>query len=174
MLPEIQKLFEILEEKRLELIKDLKVYSDAQLHFQPSPQRWSMMMVLEHIVTAEIGIRHTHEELQHDPVRNRPQPGKLFDAVMEVFNKDIPVNVPHSSLEPKNLAELEELSKLWEEERLAFRGLIENITASTVDEVMFSHPVAGPLDPVRTLQLALAHFETHRRQIDRLNKDVNR
>ena len=133
-----------------------------------------MMMVLEHIVTAEMGMRHTHAELQQNPVRSMLQPGKFFDAVMDVLNKDIPVTVPHSSLEPENLAELEELSKLWEEERLAFRGLIENITASTVDEVMFSHPVAGPLDPVRSLQLALAHFETHRRQIDRLDKDVNK
>jgi hypothetical protein len=37
---------------------------------------------------------------------------------------------------------------------------------------MFSHPAAGPLDAVRTLQLAIAHFDTHRRQIDNLRSEI--
>jgi hypothetical protein len=35
------------------------------------------------------------------------------------------------------------------------------------------HLATGPLDPVRTLQLAVAHFNTHRRQIDILRSEVD-
>ena len=51
--------------------------------------------------------------------------------------------------------------------------LLEEVTAKTVDNVMFSHPATGPLDPVRPLQLAVAHFNTRRRQIDILRSELD-
>jgi hypothetical protein len=33
---------------------------------------------------------------------------------------------------------------------------------------MFSHAAAGPLTPLQMLEIAEAHLQTHRRQIDRI------
>ena len=70
--------------------------------------------------------------------------------------------------------DFDELSALWDRERKALGNLLESVTEETVNDVMFSHPATGPLDPVRMLQLAVAHFDSHRRQIDRLISEIQK
>jgi hypothetical protein len=67
MLPDIQILITELEGLKSELLKNLKSYSDDQLQFQPAPDRWSMLMALQHIVLGEQGIRLTEAELRCNP-----------------------------------------------------------------------------------------------------------
>lgn len=174
MLSEIQELVTELEDRKSELLKDLESYSDYYLRFQPAPDRWSLLMALQHIVLGEQGIRLTEAELRHNPVRQQLKPGNLFNVVMDVLEKDIPVEVPDPSVEPDGSMELDELIALWDRERKVLGDLLEAVTEETVDDVMFSHPAAGPLDPVRTLRLAVAHFDTHRRQIDRLRSEIQK
>ena len=168
MLPEIQILITELEDLKSELLKDLNSYSDGQLQFQSAPDRWSMLMALQHIVLGEQGIRLTEAELRCNPVRHMLKPGNMFSVVMDVLNKDIPVEVPDPFVEPDGSMGLDELIDLWVLEREALCKLLKGVTEKSVNDVMFSHPATGPLDPVRTLKLAVAHFKTHRRQIDRL------
>ena len=172
MLPDIQGLMTELEDRKMELLKDLKSYSDDHLQFQPAPDRWSMLMALQHIVQGEQGIRMTEVELRDNPVRKQLKPGKMFDVVMDVLEKDISVAVPEPLEEPDGSMELDDLTALWDQERKILSDLLEGVTGETLNDVMFSHPAAGPLDPVRTLKLAIAHFDTHRRQIDRLRNEI--
>jgi len=174
MIPEIQVLMTELEKRKSELLNDLKSYSNDHLRFQPASDRWSMLMALQHIVLGEQGIRLTEAELRHNPVRLQLKPGEMFDLVMDVLNKDIPVEVPDQFAEPDGSPGLDELIALWDLERKQLCDLLESVTEKTVNDVMFSHPAAGPLDPVRTLQLAVAHFNTHRRQIDRLRSAIQK
>jgi len=166
MLLEIRDLYNRLEDRRKSLIKTLHLLSDKQLRFQPAPDRWSILMVLQHIVLGEQGIRQTHEELRHNSVRDRLAPGNMFDIVMDVLNNDVPVEVPDPAVEPDGTMSIEELTTLWEKERDALYHLLDPVTEDTAASVMFSHPAAGPLDAVRTLRLAVAHFDTHLRQIN--------
>ena len=172
MLNEIQTLLNELEDRKSKLLEDLELCSSEQLRFQPAPDRWSLLMALQHIVLGEQGIRLTEAELRHNPVRRQLKPGQMFDVVMDVLNEDIPVEVPDPSVEPDGSLEWDELVALWDRERKVLSQLLESVTAETVNDVMFSHPAAGPLDPVRTLQLAIAHFDTHRRQIDNLRSEI--
>jgi len=48
-------------------------------------------MALQHILRGEQGIRLTEAELRHNPACLQLKPGKMFDLVMDVLNKDIPV-----------------------------------------------------------------------------------
>ena len=172
MLKEIQTLLNELEDRKSKLLRDLEPCSNEQLRFQPEPDRWSLLMALQHIVLGEQGIRLTEAELRHNPVRRQLKPGQMFDVVMDVLNEDIPVEVPDPSVEPDGSLEWDELVALWDRERKVLGQLLKRVTAETVNDVMFSHPAAGPLDPVRTLQLAIAHFDTHRRQIDNLRSEI--
>lgn len=172
MLKEIQGLIGDLEDRKLRLLKDLSAYSDDQLRFQPDPERWSILMALEHIILGERGMRLTEAELRNNPVRKQLKSGKMLAVVMDVLEKDIPVDVPDISVEPDGSIQMDELIGLWDRERRVLCDLLEEITEETIDEVMFSHPAAGPLDPVATLQLAVAHFDTHRRQIDKLRTEI--
>lgn len=172
MLPEIQGLIDELEDRKSALFKDLKAYSKDHLQFQPTPDRWSMLMALQHIVLGEQGVRLTEAELRLNPVRQQLKPGKMFDVVMDVLEKDIPVEVPDRFVEPDGSMGLDELIALWDRERKELCDLLDKVTEKTMKVIMFSHPAAGPLDPVRTLQLAIAHFDTHRRQIDELRREI--
>lgn len=172
MLPEIQALITELEDRKAGLLQDLKSYSSERLRYQPGPDRWSLLMALEHIVLGEQGIRLSEAELRHNPVRLQLKPGNMFAVVMDILAKDIPVEVPDPYVAPTGTADLDELIVLWHRDRKALCDLLELVTEETKNDVMFSHPAAGPLDPVRTLQLAVAHFDTHRRQIDRLRGDI--
>ena len=174
MLKKIQALLSDLEDRKLRLLRDLSIYSDDQLRFQPEPERWSILMAFQHIILGERGIRLTEAELRSNPVRKQLKPGKMLAVVLDVLEKDIPVDVPDISVEPDGSMELDELIALWDRERKALCDLLEEVTEKTVNDVMFSHPAAGPLDPVNTLQLAVAHFDTHRRQIDRLRGEIQK
>ena len=174
MLREIQELLNDLEDRKSKLLKDLKTYSDNHLQYQPDPERWSMLMALQHIVLGERGIRLTEAELRNNPVRKQLKPGNMLAVVKNVLEKDSPVEVPDISVEPDGSMELDELIALWDRERKELGDLLEEITEETLNDVMFSHPAAGPLNPVGTLQLAVAHFDTHRRQIDKLRSEIQK
>lgn len=174
MLREIQELLNALEDRKSKLLKDLKTYSDNHLRFQPEPERWSTLMALQHIVLGERGIRLTEAELRSNPVRKQLKPGNMLAVVMDVLEKDIPVDVPDIAVEPDGSMELDELIALWDLERKVLCDLLQEVNEETVNDVMFSHPAAGPLDPVGTLQLAVAHFDTHRRQIDKLRSEIQK
>lgn len=174
MLSEIKVLINELEDRKSKLLRDLEAYTDSHLRFQPAPDRWSMLMALQHIVLGEQGIRQTEAELRDNPVRRQLKPGEMFKVVMDVLEKDVPVDVPDPFVEPDGSMDLDELIALWDRERQVLRDLLQKVTEETVNDVMFSHPATGPLDPVRTLQLAVAHFDTHRRQIDRLRSEIQK
>ena len=168
----IQALVTELDDRKSKLINDLTSYSDDLLRFRPKPDRWSMLMTLQHIILGEQGIRLSESELRNNPVRQQLKPGNMLAVVIEMLEKDIPVEVPDISVEPDGSMELDELIALWDQERKMLCDLLEDITEETVNDVMFSHPAAGPLDPIGTLKLAVAHFDTHRRQIDMLRSEM--
>jgi len=172
MLSKIQALETDLEDRKSELINNLTSYSDDLLRFRPKPDRWSILMILQHIILGEQGIRLSEVELRDNPVRQRLKPGNMLAVVIDVLEKDIPVEVPDVSVEPDGSMELDELIALWGQERKMLRDLLEDITEETVNDVIFSHPAAGPLDPIGTLKLAVVHFDTHRRQIDTLRSEM--
>jgi len=168
----MRTLFEGLEAKKASLIAALNSCTDDQLRCQPAPDRWSMIMAVHHIILGEQGMRRSQAELRDHPLRRQLQPGKLFDVVLEVLEKDVPVEVPNPFLEPENTFSLPELIDLWNRERSQLERLLEAIPEDAVEQVMFSHPAAGPLDPVRALRLAHAHLDTHRRQVERLMAEI--
>lgn len=172
MLADIENLFNELEEKKELLLEDMAQYSEEQLRFQPAPDRWSMIMALQHIVLAEQGLRLTEQELRNNPLRKQLAPGELFEEVLEVLDKDVPVDVADPAMEPDNSASLERLSWMWASERESLFELLDRIREEEANEIMFSHPASGPLDPIRMLLLAHSHFNTHRRQIDKLRAEI--
>jgi hypothetical protein len=168
MLTELKVLYGGLEERKQLLLERIRSLTEAQLNFRPGQDRWTVLQILQHMVIAERGMRLSEKELRDNPLRTLLKPGKLVDVVRGVLEKDIPVDVPHASLNPDEKPHLDEIVALWEKERPALRELLESIKREAIDHVMFSHPAAGPITAVQMLGLAIAHFDTHERAIDRL------
>ena len=143
-----------------------------QLLFKPEPDRWSILQVLQHVVLGAQGMRRSEAELRDNPLREILKPGEMVKVVMDILVKDVPVNVPDPSMEPDGKVTVEELRAFWRKERRAIAALLETVTAENQEQVMFSHAAAGPLTALQMLEIAEAHIETHRRQIDRIRAEL--
>ena len=111
-MPEIQALISELENRKSELLKGLLSYSNDHLRLQPEPERWSMLKALQHIILGERAIRLTEAELRDNPVRKLLKPGNMLATVIDMLEKDIPVEVPDMSVVPDGSMKLDELIAL--------------------------------------------------------------
>jgi hypothetical protein len=84
------------------------------------------------------------------------------------MTKDIPVDVPDESLEPHGQFSLEELLGRWDDTRKKTRTYIDGINSEKVEDLVYRHPFAGPLNMAETLRFIDVHFDNHMRHIDRI------
>ena len=106
-----------------------------------------------------------------ETIEANPSADELFKVVIDILEKDVPVDVPDPSIEPVGDKKLSDLLDLWDVERKALGKLLEAIAPEDMDKAIASHAVTGPLEPLRTLELAIAHFDTHHRQICKLREE---
>jgi len=172
MLSHLQEKFDTLEKKRRTLLQEIEACTDAELCFQPGPDRWSITMVIEHMVMGERGIRLKGAEVFGETIEADPKADDLFKVVIDILDKDVPVDVPDPAIEPAGDQKLPALLRLWDSERQALAVVLDTISPEDTHRAIASHPVTGPLEPSRTLELAIAHFDTHHRQILRILEDI--
>jgi hypothetical protein len=168
MLPELSALWEKLEARHQEMLARVDELTPVQLQHKSVPERWSILQVLQHVVMGEEGIRRSEAELRDNPLREILQPGEMYKVVKDVLENDVPVDVPDPAMEPDGKAEVDELRSTWQNERRIIAALLETVTAENREKVMFSHVAAGPLTALQMLEIAIAHLDTHCRQIDRI------
>jgi len=172
MLPELSVLWVKLESRRQEILALIDNLTPEELLFKSEPDRWSILQVLQHVVLGDMGMRRTEAELRDHPLRDRLQPGKMVQVVKDVLENDVPVDVPHPSLNPDGKTTVNELCATWQKERRAMADLLDTVTVENRERVMFSHAAAGPLTALQMLEIAAAHTDTHRRQIDRIRAEM--
>ena len=168
MLPELSALWEKLDARHQEMLARIDELTPEQLQYRAAPDRWSILQVLQHVVMGEEGIRRSEAELRDNPLREILQPGEMYKVVKDVLEKDVPVDVPDPAMVPDGKAAAGELRTTWQKERKAIAALLETVTAENRKQVMFSHVAAGPLTALQMLEIAVAHLDTHCRQIDRI------
>jgi hypothetical protein len=172
MLPELSDLWTKIETRHQEMFDLIDELTPEQLLFKPEPNRWSILQVLQHVILGAQGLRRSEAELRDNPLRKILKPGGMVKVVMDVLVNDVPVDVPDPSMEPDGELTVEELRVIWEKERRGVAALLETVTAENHEQVMFSHAAAGPLTALQMLEVAEAHIETHRRQIDRIRAEL--
>ena len=172
MRPELSSLWDKLEARRHEMLSLIDKVQPEELLYKSAPDRWSILQVLQHVVLSDEGMRRTESELRDHPLRDILQPGKMYHVVKDVLEKDVPVDVPHPSLNPDGQTNIEDLRSKWQNERQAMAALLESVGKEHRKRVMFSHAAAGPLTAQQMLDIALAHTDTHLRQIERILTEI--
>ena len=100
MRPELSSLWAKLEARRHEMLSLIDKVQPEELLYKSAPDRWSILQVLQHVVLSDEGMRRTESELRDHPLRDILQPGKMYQVVKDVLDKDVPVDVPHPALNP--------------------------------------------------------------------------
>ena len=167
MISNIHEIFESLTFKRNELLKNIGSLSNDQLYFKAGPDKWSVVEVVEHLVIVE-----------DDLLKQISTPIPTFDSesrspekykrVLKVMERDIKVDVPHESMEPRGRLTLEELVSQWDGIREKLQEFLVGVNSENKDNLIYRHPFAGPLNISETLHFVDVHFDNHLRHIDRI------
>lgn len=175
MIADVKIRYDALEAKRQVVFELLYALSADQTTFRSGPGRWSILLVLEHVVIAE--------EMVLAEIRRAGTPGsagtaakspEAFHMVLKVLEKDIPVEVPLPELEPTGGVSLDDLIIRWEAARTGLRQALEQIPPETLTAPIGRHPVAGPMDARETLEFLAVHLDHHLRQIRRIGESFAR
>ena len=170
MLSDIQETFDNLEIKYGKLLQQLNPLTDDVLYFKAGADKWSIVEVIEHLVLAEENMQEQLSGATAAPTLDpHDRSAKNFHIVIKVMTKDIPVDVPDESLEPHGQLSLEELLGRWDDTRKKTRAYIDEINSEKVEDLVYRHPFAGPLNMAETLRFIDVHFDNHMRHIDRIN-----
>ena len=167
MIADLKIRYDALEAKRQGIFTLLYALSADQTTFRVGPGRWSILMVLEHVVIAEEMVLADIQTGRAGPAGPAPKSPEAFHTVIKVLEKDIPVEVPLPELEPTGAVSLDDLIIRWEAARAGLRQALGEIPPEAMATPICRHPVAGPMDARETLEFLAVHLDHHRRQIQR-------
>jgi uncharacterized damage-inducible protein DinB len=167
----LQISFDSLERNRRELEAGLSALPQAELGFRPGPQRWSILMTLEHVVVSEEGIAAEMEQALNGlrPPQEARSPSAIR-MVLFAMNQDVPVDVPAKELEPSGEPAIGELLERWRRARRSMQQSLNAILPADEALPVFRHPFGGPMDAGETLDFLIAHLDNHTRQIHRIRQ----
>jgi len=169
MLSNIQEQYDSLTLKFEALLQRLDSLSGARLSFKAGPDKWSIVEVVEHLVIAEKSlVKQLSANIPDSTLDPDAKTPDKHQTVIKVMERDIEVDVPHESLEPRGNIALEDLRKQWNDIRKKLPDLLAAIKPEKKDDPVFQHPYGGPLNIFDTLQFFEVHFDNHMRHIDRI------
>ena len=169
MLADIQEAFDSLGKKYGKLLQHLNSLTDDVLHFKAQADKWSIVEVIEHLFMAEENMLAQLTDATSAPTLDpQDRSAKNYHIVIKVMTRDIPVDVPDESMEPHGRFTLEDLLGRWNDTRKKTRAYIDGIQSEKVDDLVYRHPFAGPLNMAETLRFIDVHFDNHMRHIDRI------
>ena len=162
-------IFEKLEKKRLDIFSELDTLSDEQLHFKIHPEKWNILQVGFHLMTAEklsvIYMKrktHSEEELQKAGFKSWLRLVTLKIAFHLPFKYTAPKQTDATGKDP----DYENLKSDWEKVRTQLKSLIENLDETTLKSEILKHPRVGMINMKQTLEFMELHLEHHQKQID--------
>lgn len=171
MLAELDGRFEDLEDRKTELLADLGEGSDAQLHFRPTPESWSLLQVLEHLLRVEEAVLEQLQRTASASHRRRTPVTRLRFAFLRlVLRSPLRVKAPTRRVLPAGDLTLGEIEASWSDVRRALARRLEAIEAPALTSPVAYHPVAGRLTAVQGLDFLIDHFDHHLRQVERIRR----
>ncbi len=166
----LQKKLETLSRKTNALLDELTKTNPHVLTYKPSPEKWSILEIIEHLVISE---ELLFQKVMHDtrPVKPRQtlRHRILYQIVMFLLRSAIPVKVPSKRLLPAGGQALENLGERWKKNQSELRAWLKKESGRALDSEMLAwHPVAGPMTLAQALDMLDAHFIRHRSQIQKI------
>lgn len=143
--------------------------NDAQAHFRPNENEWTIAEIAEHVAVVSGGmLRITHKLLKQAEAEGK---GALADLNVD---PNFPNGTPPQKFQapeavyPKGGVSIQEaLAGI----QMAIQGFIEiqpRLEAADLSEQTFRHPALGPISAYQWMILLGEHQELHRRQVERI------
>ena len=162
-----------LEQTRDGVVAAVSGLSDAQMHFKPGPDRWSVAECLEHIALSEDYLLGyvSGPIMKNGPGAADRDPAKIDAAVLAMIpDRSHKAQAP-AALVPTGRWATDETLKHFlasREKTIDFLKATPNLRAHVADS-----PIGQPLDAYEWLLFISAHSKRHTEQIDEVKADPN-
>jgi hypothetical protein len=171
----IRNQYEALETSRKEIFDELRAYSEAVLNKKPSPEAWSVLQVLDHLLMAEeFSLSYLKKKTQD----TSQLPAAGFGSQYRLTLVRIAFVLPRAFAAPKTLdppnavLSLADLENRWSKVRTETFQLLNQLPDPDLKKEIWKHAVAGKMNIRQMYAFLGMHIDRHRKQIDRTLKAV--
>ena len=174
----LQSKIQQVEDSRKAFIAAAKGLSLAQSEFKPNPDSWSIKQVVEHMVWAEragvVGMWKVLEGVKNGQAlwegENENQ-GLGIEAVIEntwQTREQVP-----TIAEPLWGGALDFWISSLEACAYTLKQLGEALEGMDLEQIIYPHPISGPLNIIQRIDFLSFHLKRHQGQIERIKADPN-
>jgi len=159
-----------LEEGRDVFLRSFEGLSEAQLHFKPQPDRWSIADCIEHIVLAEdtMYAKATQGAANPNGVSLDPEKDTRFTEAVVARRRR--VDAPEPMRPASRFASVDEARQQFLEHRERAITYARDCSED-VRHQFAMHPLLGEIDCYRFLLLLALHPARHAAQIEEIKSD---
>ncbi|MFC4721547.1 DinB family protein [Geojedonia litorea] len=172
----LQNLFNQIENARSQFLKECEGLSISQSHFKPSPKVWSITDNTEHLYWAEFGgINGMWKAIEgkktNNPVWTKAaiHEGLSIEDIVDLTWKpkeDVPLGA-----EPRIGGSLEFWTTSLKSCSVLLKDLyVELKTHEHLEEIIYPHPISGPLNVIQRFEFLRFHIDRHSEQVRNLKK----
>lgn len=165
-----------MEHWRLTMQKLVASYTPREQCFCPTPESWSMLQVMKHLIIAETGILHAiKKNLQRPQLHDNGWLQKVtYLLTQTVLRLPVKIKAPVKALMPETETNYEQLVAEWELLRAQWRNMLEDFPPELTDKNIFRHPIAGFFNIFQAIDFCSYHIKHHLQQIDRIAQALKR
>jgi hypothetical protein len=158
-----------IEAKRQALLARVASMSAAERQWRESPDTWSAVEIVEHLVRAEHVVIGDLRDVATRADATRSLGERLQALIVAlVLRFGVRVEVASEAMRPTGTPTFDRLRERWDMQHRALREYVEGADRAQQRRRVFRHPIAGPLDLPQMLGLLDAHLASHERQLERL------
>ncbi|MCF8259041.1 MAG: DinB family protein [Flavobacteriales bacterium] len=170
MRKELLKAFEAAEADRKALLTNLDTYSEEVLTRKPSPDAWSVVEVLAHLIKAETGtLNYLRKKLEVGGHQKASPFAGLRKALLNfVLGLPIRFKAPKVAQLDKGVnMSYAEAKAQWNAVRDGLGTEYQRIDEKLIAHDLFKHPFAGKLNLIQSTEFMRQHMVRHIGQVQR-------
>ena len=175
---QLKTLIESVENARQAFIAEASDLTYAQIHFKPTPDTWSIIQNVEHIVRAEqsgvFGLFKAIDGYKRNDLVWSGNPIHRGLSIEEVVDKtwQPKEKVPEIAA-PIWGGSLNYWLTLLNAQTALLKGLGNALEGLDLEEIIFPHPISGPLDAGQRLDFLRFHLARHQQQVQNVKAHLD-
>ncbi len=171
----LQTQFKKLDADFIDLLEDLKQFSDSKLNKKPQEGAWSVLQVMHHLMLAErLSHQYLEKKLSHNPALEKAGLKSKMRSILLKTYLATPLKRKAPAAVGDNLPEEStfwEVVKQWKQQREELKAFLETLPDDMMNKELYKHPAAGKMTILDMLKFFDSHFTRHRKQINRNLKE---
>lgn len=173
MLSDLQHRYEMLVQRQRQFEAATIKLSEAQLRFRPAPESWSIAEVARHMLDVEYQVTRAATKPGVDRRMPKPTPRERMGLVMfhAITLFGIRIRIPRAvsdRVTPQADPDMDALWQEWREVHGNLRAFLDTVTAETLTDMAYRHPIVGPTTVKGMLPFLSKHFDHHMKQVSRI------